>query len=88
MAFGAVYDQGISIALASIIGSGKGGPWSLLNFKALHRNSIFAIEKSSIFLSGPPQLSVPSSAGGIYGISPSYHKPVKSQARISLLLTH
>jgi len=30
------------------IGGGKGrpgGPWPLLKFKALHRNSIFAIEK-------------------------------------------
>ena len=45
---------------------GPGGPWPLLNFKALHRNSIFAIEKSSISLSGPPQLSVPSSAGAGY----------------------
>ena len=40
------------------IGSGKGGPWALLNFKALHRNLICAIEK----IPSAPQLLVPSSS--------------------------
>ena len=48
-------------------GGGGRGPWTFLNFKALHRNSIFAIEKSSRkifnFSEWPPQLSASSSAG-------------------------
>ena len=44
---------------------GPGGPWPFLNFKpALHRNSIFAIEKSN-FSKWPSQLSVTSSASNV-----------------------
>ena len=36
------------------IGGGSRGPWPLLNFKVLHRNSIFAIENHLNLAKWPP----------------------------------
>ena len=36
------------------IGGGSRGPWPLLNFKALHRNSILAIENHLSLVKWPP----------------------------------
>ena len=38
----------------NIIGGGSRKPWPLLNFKTLHRNSIFAIENHLSLAKWPP----------------------------------
>ena len=45
---------------------GPGGPWPLLKFKVLHRNSFFAIENHLNLAKWPPLLPVVSSASDAY----------------------